>query len=186
MPKFAASLAVLCLLAAGGAQAQMANNTNPDLQFAHKAASSGAAEVALGKMALDKSSRQDVRDFAQRMVDDHTKLNGQMAQLAQHQHLRLPKQAVGEDAEAVKRLSSLSGPEFDRAYMTLMTQDHRRDVAAFEKEASEGSVPPIKTLASKAVPTLRQHLAMAEQLQQAVGEERAQAGSSRSSTSRPQ
>lgn len=187
MPKFAA-LAVVCLLAAGGAQAQMAPSTaNPDLKFARHAASGGHAEVDLGRAALEKSSRQDIRDFAQRMIDDHTKIDDQLAQLAQSQHMRLPKQAAGQDAQTVKRLTALSGPEFDRAYATAMVDDHHKTLSLFEREARHGSAAPLKTLAAQTIPTLRDHLAMAEKLQQAVGgEERAQAGPARNSNDRPQ
>jgi putative membrane protein len=176
-PKFAALLTALAFAAAAPAMAAdpTAATTNPDLQFAAEAASGGHAEVAMAKEALQKTNRADLRSFAQRMVDDHTKMNRQLASLAEHQHLRLPRQAEGDDAAAVKRLSALSGAQFDQAFVEQMVNDHRKTVDAFRTEAQNGEVAPLKTLAASALPTLEEHLAMAEQLAQTGGEEKAQA-----------
>lgn len=176
MPRLATSLALVCLLAAAGAQAQTADTANPDIQFAQQAASGGHAEVDAGRMALDKSRRQDVREFAQRMIDDHGKVNTELSLLAQDKHLRLPQRPVGEDAKALKKLSALSGADFDRAYAAQMVEDHHKVVDAFQREADSGGIVPLKTLAGKTLPTLKEHLSMAERLQQSVGEEKAQAG----------
>jgi putative membrane protein len=181
--KFAiAFIAATVLAAAAPVQAQqLSNTTNPDLQFAARAASGGHAEVELGRLALSKSKRDDVHHFAQRMIDDHSKVNQQLASLATHQHLRLPKQAMGEDADTVKRLSALSGAEFDRAYAAAMVQDHQKDIRDFETESAHGGVPQFKTLATVTGPVLLEHLKMAEDLQRAVGEEKAQLPQERSS-----
>lgn len=176
MPRLAALLVSLGLLAGiGAAQAQTANTTNPDLQFMAKAASAGHAKVVLGQLALRNSNREDVRQFAQRMVDDHNKATHQLAELAMHEHLRLPRHAEGQDAAEIKRLSALSGDEFDTAYIRLMIEDHRKTIDDYQKEAQQGEVAPIRTLANSTLPMLREHLLLAEQLQQHTSEEKAQA-----------
>ncbi|HLN22594.1 MAG TPA: DUF4142 domain-containing protein [Patescibacteria group bacterium] len=176
----AALVAALILWVAVPAQAQLSNTTNPDLQFAARAASSGHAEIEMGRLALSKSKRDDVHHFAQRMIDDHGKVDQQLASLATHQHLRLPKQPLGADAAAVTRLAALSGAEFDRAYAAQMVQDHQKTLRDFETEAAHGGVPPIKTLATVTAPLLLEHLKMAEELHRAVGEEKAQLPQERS------
>jgi len=178
--KLAAALAAAVLTAAVPAWAQPSNATNPDLQFAARAASGGHAEIEMGRLALSKSRRDDVHHFAQRMIDDHGKIDQQLASLTAHQHFRLPKQAVGADAEAVTRLTALSGAAFDRAYATQMVQDHQKTLRAFEAEAAHGGVPPIKALATVTQALLLEHLKMAEDLQRAVGEEKAQLPQERS------
>ncbi len=175
MSRLVPALAALGLLATvTGASAQAPGTTNPDLQFAAAAASSGHAEVDLGHLALKKSSREDIRQFAQRMVDDHAKVNQQLAAVAMHQHLRLPHYAEGQDAAEVKHLSGLSGPEFDHTYVALMIEDHRKDVADFEQEAQRGEVTPIRALANATLPMLRAHLQLAEELPRNTSEEKAQ------------
>ncbi len=160
-------------------EAQIATPSTPDVEFARKAASGGHAEVELGRMALGKSTNVEVRQFAQRMVKDHTRANLELSELAQSQHLLLPRVAEGEDAANIKRLGGLSGSAFDRAYMDLMVEDHQHDVADFGKEADQGQNAQIKTLARTLLPTLQEHLQLAQQVQRGPGEEKAQLPSER-------
>ena len=168
-------LAAACAAALLPATAPAAGTTNPDLQFAARAASGGHAEVDLGKLALQKSSDADVRQFAQRMVDDHEKANRQLGSLAMRLHLRLPRHAEGKEAAEVKRLSGLSGAAFDRAYAQAMVDDHRHDIEDFKSEKENGALGPIHVFAENLLPVLEEHLRLAEQLQRNHGEEKAQA-----------
>lgn len=175
MPKLLPPLAALAFLATISIlQAQTANLASPDLQFAARAASGGHAEVELGHLALAKSNREDVRQFAQRMVDDHTRANRDLSELAMREHIRLPRAPEGQDAAEIRRMSALSGANFDRPYIDLMVKDHRQDVADFEREARSGQFAPLRTLANATLPMLREHLHMAEALQANYGEEKAQ------------
>jgi putative membrane protein len=120
------------------------------------------AEVQMGQLATQKASNPDVKAFGQQMVDDHTKANNELKDIASKKGLTLPTGLDAKDQATYDRLSKLSGAEFDRAYMADMVRDHRADIAEFEKEASQGSDPDIKSFASKTLPTLRHHLEMAE------------------------
>jgi putative membrane protein len=135
-----------------------------DQKFAEKAAQGGKAEVELGQLAVQKASDDKVKQFGQKMVDDHTKANQQLQQVADQEHLTLPTTMDAEAQQEQQRLSKLSGPEFDRAYMRYQLKDHQKDVAEFKKEATTGKDSGIKDFAQSTLPTLQEHLKMAEQI----------------------
>src|SRR5262249_31698656 len=99
--------------------------------FMQEAASGGLMEVELGKIAAQRASSSDVKEFGQRMVTDHTKANDQLKDLAASKNVTLHERLDAKQQAEVTRLSKLSGHEFDQSYMKTMTTDHERDVAAF-------------------------------------------------------
>ena len=149
------------------APASRANTPNEgslksDQAFLKEAAEGGFAEVELGQLAVEKSSNEDVKRFAQRMVDDHGKANEDLKQLAAQKGVNLPSEPSAEQKANKERLSKLSGEEFDKEYMSDMLKDHRTDIASFEQESDSGRDSEIKKFASQALPTLREHLKEAE------------------------
>jgi putative membrane protein len=140
-----------------------------DTTFAMKAAQGGMAEVKLGQLAVDKAGSPDVKTFGQRMVDDHSKLNDQMKQVASAENMTLPTDLDAKDQATYDKLSKLSGAEFDKAYMRDMVKDHETDIKEFQKEANTGKDPQLKQLASTALPILQSHLQMAKDCEAKVG-----------------
>jgi len=140
-----------------------------DQSFVMDAANGGMAEVELGKLAVQKASNDDVKKFGQRMVDDHTKANDDLKAVAASKNITLPKDTDAQHKALVDRLSKLSGPAFDRAYLSEMLKDHRKDVNDFKKEASSGRDPEVKAFASKTLPTLEEHLSIAQSTDKVVG-----------------
>jgi putative membrane protein len=98
------------------------------------------------------------------MVDDHSKANDQLKQVAAQENIPLPTQPSAKDKATKARLEKLSGEQFDRAYMTDMVKDHRTDVAEFAHESKMGKDPAVKSFAEQTLPTLREHLKQAEQI----------------------
>jgi len=143
--------------------------SSADTTFAMKAAQGGMAEVKLGQLAVDKASSPDVKAFGQRMIDDHTKLNDQMKQVASQENMSLPTDLDAKDQAEYNKLSQLSGTAFDKAYMKDMVKDHQMDIKEFQKESNSGQDPQLKQLASTALPILQSHLQMAEDTQAKVG-----------------
>lgn len=137
--------------------------------FAKKAAEGGLLEVQLGQLAEQKASSQQVKQFGQRMVTDHTKLNDQLMSVASKDNIPLPTQLTGKDKAQYDRLAALSGTQFDRAYMRYMVKDHTEDISEFQKEANSGSNPDLKSLAGMALPILQQHLQLAKDTQNSLG-----------------
>lgn len=175
--------ALMVALAGGGllvfsgllaAQQNSANRMmNPaDSTFATKAAQGGMAEVQMAQLAQQKTSDSHVKAFAERMITDHTKLNNQLQQLAAKESFTLPTTMNAQDQAEYDRLEKLSGAAFDRAYITKQVSDHRTDIGAFEREAAHGENANLKSFASNALPTLREHLKLAEQTEAQVKTER--------------
>ena len=162
------SLKIHSLLAAAGvslagvALAQGAAVPAPDRAFAEKAAAGGAAEVEGGKVAEQRAANDKVKQFGARMVQDHGKANDELKQIASGKGLQLPSAPDAHHQQEMARMQKLSGAEFDRAYMDHMVKDHKKDIAEFKKQASSGKDPEIKAFAAKTLPTLQEHLKMAE------------------------
>jgi putative membrane protein len=138
--------------------------SSTDKKFIKEAAQGGMAEVELGTLASEKGSSEDVKKFGKRMVDDHSKANDELKQIATSKGVDVPQSISAKDKMLKERLSKLSGAEFDRTYMESMVKDHKKDVADFTKESGNGGDPDVKQFASKTLPTLKEHLQAAEGL----------------------
>lgn len=143
---------------------QSAGTAMADTHFVKKAAEGGLAEVELGQLAVQKASSEQVKKFGQRMVDDHSKANDELKEVASKDHITLPTQPDAKDKATKARLEKLSGAEFDKAYMSDMVKDHRHDVSEFARESKDAKNPDIKSFAQQTLPTLREHLKLAEQI----------------------
>lgn len=132
-----------------------------DRQFIKKAAEGGMAEVQLGQLATEKASSPEVKQFGQRMVDDHTKANDQLKQVATQKGVTVPDKLSAKDQATKARLEKLSGKSFDRAYMKDMVTDHTKDVSEFRMESKNAKDPDVKNFASQTLPTLEDHLKQA-------------------------
>jgi putative membrane protein len=140
-----------------------------DREFIEEAAKGGMAEVELGQLAQQHASSEQVRQFGARMVQDHGKANEELRQLAQEKGVTLPSGPSHMDNHEMSKLSKLTGADFDREYMKNMVKDHQKDVKEFQKQASGAKDPDVKSFAAKTLPTLQQHLQMAETANQSVG-----------------
>ena len=148
---------------------EMGTKPSGDQGFVMKAAQGGLAEVELGNLAKQKASSDDVKQFGQRMADDHSKANDELKQVAASKGITLPTDPGPKHKAEMDRLSQLSGAEFDRAYMRHMVKDHKKDVSEFRKESEKGKDPDVKAFASKTLPTLEEHLKMAQDTASKVG-----------------
>ncbi|MBR8840202.1 MAG: DUF4142 domain-containing protein [Stigonema ocellatum SAG 48.90 = DSM 106950] len=138
--------------------------SSSDRKFITQAAEGGLAEVQLGELASQRGSSDAVKQFGQRMVQDHTQANNQLQQLAAQKNVTLPK-GIGKENQKVKqKLSKLSGASFDRAYINDMVQDHTKDVSSFQRQAQQAQDPDLKAFATQTLPILQEHLQMARSI----------------------
>ena len=148
--------ALLALGLAGGAYAQApAKLSHADREFIENAAKGGMAEVELGQFAQQHASNEQVKQFAAKMVTDHSKANEELRQLAQEKGVTMPAGPSHMDNHEMTKLSKLTGADFDREYMKNMVKDHEKDVKDFQKEASKARDPDVKNWANKTLPTLQ-------------------------------
>jgi putative membrane protein len=135
-----------------------------DRKFLKDAAMGGLTEVTLGKLAVEKGSSDAFKQFGQKMIDDHTKVNDELKQLAAGGNVSFPDALDSKHQSRADKLAKLSGAEFDKAYIKDQLKFHQQNVKDFQQEAQYGSVAEVKNFASKALPTLQQHLQLAKDL----------------------
>lgn len=140
-----------------------------DRTFAMHAAQGGLMEVELGKVAASNASSADVKQFGQRMVDDHGKANTELSSWASKNSVTLPTELDAKNKAEQARLSKLSGAAFDSAYMKLMVADHNKDVAEFQRASKTTKDADLKSWVTKTLPTLQEHQTMAKEINAKAG-----------------
>jgi putative membrane protein len=140
----------------------MSKMSSADTKFMKEAAMGGMEEVELGKLAAQKASDPNVKSFGQKMVDDHSKANDQLQQLATQKGVTLPTGMSTSQKNDMAKLDKLSGATFDKAYVSMMVKDHKKDVAEFKKESTSAKDSDLKSWAGTTLPTLQEHLTMIE------------------------
>ena len=141
-----------------------ASKSSADAAFMRQAANDGMAEVEHGRLATQNASSDDVKQFGQRMVDDHSKANDELKGLASQKNVTLPATMDAKHQAMQAKLAKLKGAAFDTAYMSHMVTAHGQAVALFQKEAKGGTDADAKAWAAKTLPTLQEHHKSAQAL----------------------
>ena len=141
--------------------------TMDDKVFVRDALEGGMAEVQLGQLAAQKSSSADVKQFGQKMVEDHTKLGNEMTALANQMGVKPPAGPSKKDTKLLAKLQGLSGQQFDQAYIKAMVKDHKKDESDFKSEAQMSQNPAVKQVATQGATVIAGHLQMIQQIAQA-------------------
>jgi putative membrane protein len=142
--------------------------SSADYKFAVDAYRANTEEITLGKLAAQKATDPSVQQFAQHMVQDHTKANQQLEQVISQKGATLPSTTTTSQERETDHLAKLSGTDFDKAYMEHMVKDHKKDVKEFQKAADNAKDPDLKAFAANTLPTLQEHLQMAENTEAAL------------------
>jgi putative membrane protein len=164
----------------GQAAAQPAQQSQPaaattslskaDQKILIDAALGNMAEIEIAKLAQTKSQNDQVKTFAQQMIDDHTKAMADIQQLASAKGVTLPTELDARHKAMVDKLSAMSGDAFDKAYMRQAgVADHKRMHSMLAAAQSKAKDPDVKALVAKMLPTVDQHLKAAQQLATAKG-----------------
>ena len=141
---------------------KMKNNEHMKIQFPQEAYSGGMMEVQLGKLSQQNASSFKVKEFGERMINDHSKANKELKGIAEKDNIKLPDNLLSSNQKTIKELSNYKGREFDQHYMKKMVEDHKEDIKAFENAAKNAEQEQIRQWAQKTLPTLKQHLKLAE------------------------
>jgi putative membrane protein len=144
-------------------------NVKSDGQFIREVTSDNVLEANLGQLAERKAENSEVRQFAQRMVADHNKLQSDWAAMASSNGVPYNTGFGKHHRKKLDQLQNLSGKEFDRAYMTLMIQNHKDYVDYFRKEGRAANSAAVRNLVSAGLPMLEQHWSLAQQIGVKVG-----------------
>ena len=149
------------------ANMQSANTNNggmakADNEFVTKAAGGGMMEVELGKLAQTNAASQEVKDYGKMLETDHSKANAELGSIAAADNINFPVSMPQEHVGHVDGLKAKTGADFDKAYISMMVEDHGKDIAAFKDAAKNNSDEKVKAFAAKTLPTLEGHLAKAK------------------------
>lgn len=143
--------------------------TGGDLAFMNDAAPGGMAEIELGKMAAKQGASNEVKQFGQKMVEDHTKAGDELKQLAAQKKVMLPPDVMPAHKQLMEKLSKLSGADFDKEYVKAMVEAHEKDVAAFENVSKTAADADVKAFTTKTLPTLKMHFEMIKAMADKMG-----------------
>jgi putative membrane protein len=161
-PYLLTTATVFLLAAANALWAQGDGLSAQDMAFIQAAARAGMAEIRLGQLAQERASSQAVQALAQRMAEDSTRSNRELADIAQRKGVILPPDDEGVFAGSL--IAQTKGAEFDRIFPEVVIADHVKAIANFEQAANNGSDLDVKNWAAKNLLTLRTHLADAKAL----------------------
>ena len=166
------ALVLSCGASAADRKADDNKVSRGDKNFIAKVMKDGQTEVELGKLAAQNASSPDVKQFGQRMADDHSKSGDELQAIASK--LGYTPKKAGPDKGDVKKFSKMKAEKFDREYSKHMVKDHEKTVKLFEKQAQKGESAELKQFASKTLPTLQEHLKMARDIADKTKGEKAQ------------
>jgi putative membrane protein len=156
------SLTAHCLAAEG-------NLSPAGKLFIKDAASINLMEIQLGRIAQDKGDTQDVKDYGESMVLDHSEANEELQDIARQKNLRLPAQVERKHTQMIARLSKLSGSRFDRRYLQTMVQNHQKSIERFKKAIGKVKDPDLKAWSVAMLPVLEHHLQEAKEITRKLG-----------------
>jgi putative membrane protein len=161
--------AVTACLPALAQSADQARTAHHDTEFLKDANQGSRDEIDLAQLALKKSNDQDVKDFAQKMIDDHTKLLDDMKPFDMQAGLSIPDHDdAATDAQKAK-LELLSGTTFDKAYIKDMVEDHHKDLEQFMAQEKSTGYPDFKAAVAKGEAVVKQHLELADSIAKKLG-----------------
>jgi putative membrane protein len=144
------------------ASSAMAQSADMDKQFLTTASQSDYTEIKFSQLAADKATNPRVKQFAQKMVDDHTKLEADMKPFAEKMGVTPVMELDSEHQTKFDALSQLSGMEFDKTYMQAMNEDHHKALTLFQQEEKSAGDPGLKAAVAKGEKVVAAHTKMAD------------------------
>jgi putative membrane protein len=160
----AAAMAVIAAVGLSGPSAARARMHAMSPQtFVRQAAAANQFEIESSQLALQKARNEKLKQFAQRMIDDHTKIAGQMKQTLEQANLPAPPAQLPPEQQALlDRLKNKNGAAFDRSYFLDQLSGHRKAVHLIGSYARSGTNPALRKLAKETLPVIREHVKLLE------------------------
>lgn len=142
-----------------------------DQQFARQASVGNIFEIQSSQLAQQTSDTEAVKDFAQRMIEDHASVQDQLVTIARQEDFTPPLDLDQEHQQKLQRLRDLTGEEFDKQYMQAQIEAHRKAIDLYTKEIEQGQDEQLQSFAREALPVLRAHLDQAMSIAREIGVE---------------
>ena len=140
-----------------------------DQKFIRDAAEGSMADVAAAQVALQNANSPQVKQYAQRMIDEHESMNDMIKELADKKALSIPQATDEQGHQASAALSNLAGAEFDKSYMAGQVSGHAKMVAMFEDAVQGAQDPEVRAFAQNHLEGLKEHLAKARSVRDSLG-----------------
>lgn len=149
----------------GGGMNKTMMLSSMDKKFMMDAAMGGKAEIAMAQLALQQASSDAVKQYAQQMIDDHTKAGDELMQVASMKGITLPMEPDASHKALLAKMQGLSGTAFDSMYVKMAgVKDHEKMEKLFMSESGKGKDADAKAFAAKTLPTVQEHLRMARDM----------------------
>ena len=167
-----------------GASGSAASSNSSDMARAdskmmHELAEANLAEIETGRLALEKSQNDQVKKFAQQMIDDHTAAQKELQTLAQNKGVKLPDGTDMKHKAMATAMRVLSGDTFDSQYIKRAgVNDHQQTIKLLQTAQTSARDPELKAMATKMLPKVRGHLKMAQEMTSSVGKDSGNSSSS--------
>ena len=139
-----------------------------DSMFVMNAAIGGMMEVDGGNVAAQNADNQRVKDFGSMMVTDHSKANDDLKNVVSSKGRTLPTSLPKDKQKMIDAMKNMKGKAFDNHYVSMMLEDHQKDVAEFKKESTKADDPDLKTWITNTLPVLQKHLDSIQAIKKSV------------------
>ena len=145
--------------------------TSTEVAFIKEAGAGNAAEIKMAELALKNAESQEVKDFAQMMIKDHTQANDDLAVVARNHNIDFPPDAPEKEKALGKKMLDVKGAAFDKAYVKHAVEDHTKDVADYKKAEKQVKDKKLVEYVDKTTPVVEGHLKAAQELETKVKKE---------------
>jgi putative membrane protein len=128
-------------------------------------------EIALAKLAQEKASTDEVRAYADQLVQDHTNVDQTVVAMAQKNgaHMktggedqRVVRPKTAREKQLERKLTAARGQDFDRLFLQETSSDHERLIRRLQQDREDASDDELETLIDKTIPILQQHRELAQ------------------------
>ncbi len=131
-------------------------------EFVNKAMTGSMMEVQLGNIAMQQAGSQAVKDYGSMLAKDHTAAGNELKSIAATNNISVPGEVTAEQEEHINMLKKKSGAEFDKAYISMMLDDHKKDIDAFKTASQKSNNEAVKQFTIRTLPVLQKHLDAAQ------------------------
>lgn len=152
------------LFASNGMSADKEPLDSADAKFVKQEAAAGMAVVKTAELGAQKATRPEVKAFAQRLVTDHSTANEELTKLAAVKGVELSASMEPKHAESFQKLEKTETADFDKEFLKVAVSGHKKCINNFEDAAKDAKDNDVKMWAEKTLPTLKAHLAQAQDL----------------------
>lgn len=139
-------------------------------EFVNQAAVNNLFEIETSNLALQNAETEEVEQFAEQMIEDHTTASAELTALASSKGIAVPTTLPQEEQATRNRLAALNGIPFDKDYMTVQVEAHEEAVALFQRAVDELDDAELRFFAEQTLPILEEHLVMARELKEVTDE----------------